>query len=267
MGRIALAFLRRDFLLAVSYRGAFILQQLGIAFGVPVLYFISQVMEGGQADSLAQYGGKYFPFLLLGVAFQDFITVSQSSFTTSIREHQFMGTLEIVMLSPTPVPLILIFSSLWGYIFTSFRFVIYLLCGFLFGLDLSAANVPAFLLILVLSVASMASLGILIAAATLIIKRSEGINLMMTGISLAFGGVAYPVTLLPDWLQWVPKVIPFSYALQGMRSSLLTGAGVIELLPALNALALFSVVLLPIGLYAFSLATRYAKINGTLGQY
>jgi ABC-2 type transport system permease protein len=267
MGRIAWAFFRRDFLLTISYRGAFLLQQVGIIFGVPVLYFMSKVMEGGQSETLAQYGGKYFPFLLLGVAFTDFITVSQSSFTTSIREHQFMGTLEIVMLSPTPVPVILLFSSLWGYFFTSIRFVIYLLCGFLFGLDLSNANVLPFLAILLISIASMASLGILIAAVTLVIKRSEGINMLMTGMTLAFGGVAYPVTLLPDWLQWVPKVIPYSYALKGMRLSLLQGAGFAEVLPLLTTLAWFSFILLPIGLYSFSLATRYAKLKGTLGQY
>ena len=40
-----------------------------------------------------------------------------------------------------------------------------------------------------------------------------------------------------------------------------------HLLPHALALLAFSAVLLPLGLAAFALAIRYAKKNGTLGQY
>lgn len=267
MWRLATAFFRRDFLLTISYRGAFALQMLSIVFGVPVLYFISQVFGGGETQSLAPYGGRYFPFLLLGVAFQDYITVSQSAFTTSIREHQFMGTLEIIMLSPTPVPIILIFSSLWGYFFTSIRFLLYLLIGVAFGLDMNHANLLSFLVVVVFSVACMASIGILLAALTLYLKRGEGINMLVTGVTLAIGGVAYPVSLLPHWLQWVSNLLPFTHSLAGMRLALLKGAGVADLFPQLAVLLAFTAVLFPLGLYSFALATRHAKVAGTLGQY
>lgn len=267
MVRLAWAFVRRDCLLAVSYQSAFVMQVLWIVLTVPVLFYFSQMLAGTTALSLEPYGGQYFPFLLIGAACQDYLTFSQSTFHTSIREHQLMGTLEIVLLSPTPVPLILVCSSLWGYIFTSIRFALYLLLGLAFGLDLSHANLLSFLLVTSFSVVSLAALGLLTAALTLIIKRSEAITMLMTAATVALGGVMYPVSVLPLPLQWVAQLLPFTYALSGMRTALLTGAGPEVLLPELSALLVLAALLFPLGLWAFTLALRNTKVTGTLGQY
>lgn len=135
----------------------------------------AEVFVGQAAPALEPYGGKYFPFLLLGIACQDYLTFSQSAFNTSIREHQLMGTLEIIMPSPTPVPLMLLCSSLWGYVFTSVRFVVYLL-----------------MLATGLSIASLSALGILTAGLTLLIKRGETVTLLLTGATIVLGGYSTP---------------------------------------------------------------------------
>lgn len=265
--RIAWAFMRRDFLLAVSYKSAFAVQLLTIICGVPVLFYLSQVFSGAEIPALAPYNGQYFPFLLLGIAFQDYVTLSQSTFNTSIREHQLMGTLEIIMLSPTSVLLILLCSSLWGYVFTSVRFALFLLLGLAYGLDLSHANLLSFALLIVLAIASFAALGILTASMTLLIKRGEVMNTLLSSAALALGGVVYPVSILPPLLQWAAHLLPFTHALSGMRKAVLLGVGPGELLSEMFALASFAAILFPLGLWAFTLAIRHAKVSGTLGQY
>lgn len=267
MLRLAWSFLRRDFLLAVSYRAAFGLQVLSIFAAVPIIFFMSQVFAGFDAPSLKPYGGQYFTFLLLGMAFQDFVTLSQSTFTTSIREHQLMGTMEIVMLSPIPVPIILLFSSIWSYIFTSIRFTLYIVIGMAFGFDMSHANLLPFALLFVLSILSFASLGILTAAVTLIIKRGEGLIAFMTAATVALGGVVYPISVLPAPLQCAAKLLPFTYALAGVRKALMVGACAGDLFTEFIALAVFAVILCPLSLWAFAVAVKRAKVLGTLGQY
>jgi hypothetical protein len=58
-----------------------------------------------------------------------------------------------------------------------------------------------------------------------------------------------------------------TYALDGMRRSLLASAPFAEVLPDIAALAIFDAVLLPLSLVAFRLAVRKAKKDGTLSHY
>ena len=262
------SFVRRDAVIAMSYRAAFLMPLISILIAVPVFHFVAQVFVGADAQVLGAYSkGGYFAFLLLGMAFQDYVTLSMSSFLSGIREHQLMGTMEIVMLSPTPVPLILLFSSSWGYLFTSLRFALYVLLGLAFGLDLSDAIMLSFMLLALTAIVSFAALGILGAAATLIIKQGAGITAFLTAATLALGGVAYPISVLPDWLQTVALLLPFTHALSGVRKALLLGAAPADLGMELLVLAVFGLVLFPTALWAFQLALRRVKATGTLGQY
>jgi ABC-2 type transport system permease protein len=53
--------------------------------------------------------------------------------------------------------------------------------------------------------------------------------------------------------------------LEGMRAALLEGAGVRALLaPSILPLLLTGVIMIPVGLYTFSRAERYAKVTGKL---
>src|SRR4030042_1240313 len=140
----AMAFLRRDLSQAISYRLSFLLQLGSIIFSVAIFYFLSRLLGGAVAPQLENYGGDYFSFVLIGLAFTGFLGLSLSNFAESIREGQMMGTLEIMLLSPTRLSVILISSSLWAYLLTTIRVVVYLLVGVLvFGANLGQANIPA----------------------------------------------------------------------------------------------------------------------------
>ena len=84
---------------------------------------------------------------------------------------------------------------------------------------------------------------------------------------LFFGGVLYSTTALPWWLEWISELIPFTHALRGMRSALLQGSPIIDLLPHFLFLILFAVILLPLSLVIFWFAVRRTKVTGTLAQY
>lgn len=267
---VARAFVRRDFLMEFSYRTAFILKFTFIAAAVPIIYFISKVFQGAQPDALAEYGsgGQYFAFLLIGIAFQDYVSYSQSAFNTNMREHQLMGTLEIVMLSPTPVVLIPVFSSLWGYFFTSLRFLMFLLFGMLFGLDLSAIDIPALTLVVVLSIVSMSAVALLSASVVILVKRGgDAITALLTGATVLFSGVLYPVSVLPDWMQFISNILPYTHSLEAMRKTILNGAHTFDLLFEFQVLIGFSAIMFPIAILAFNKSVAIAKAQGSLGQY
>lgn len=261
------AFLKRDFILATSYKSAFIMQLAGIFIGVPFIFFISKFLGAGSNPMLAAYSNNYFAFLLIGVALTDYLTISLATFNNSIRENQMMGTLEIIMMSPTSVSALILCSSLWGFVFTSIRFLLYLSVGLLFKLDLGNANMLSAMFILLLAILSFSSIGILIASITMVIKRGESLNVAFSGISVLLGGVIFPPETLPKWLFHISQLLPMTHALKGLRLAMLQGYSFVQLQPQILALLLFSLIFFPLGLLAFQAALRYTKIKGTLSQY
>ncbi len=267
MLKTAWAFLKRDFLVATSYRTAFIMQTSSILLGVPFIFFISRFLGHSDNGLLREYNNNYFAFLLIGVALIDYLTVSLSTFNTSIRENQMMGTLEIIMLSPTSIAALVICSSLWGFCFTTMRFCLYLLGGLVFGMDISQANLLSAIAILLLSIVSFSAIGILIASFTLVIKRGESLIAAVSAMSVVLGGVVFPTQTLPCWLEQLGQILPFTHALRAMRMAMLRGASLVDMLPQLQVLFLFAFVLAPLSLLVFRAALHHTKVRGSLATY
>lgn len=266
--RVPLAFLNRDLRLALSYRFSLALQLGGILFSVLMFFFIARVFGPAASPYLQPYGGDYFSFVLVGIAFSGYLGVALSSFSDSIRQGQMMGTLEAMLVTPTSVPTILLSSSLWSFAFTSLRIIVYLAAGWLlFGVDLSQANWPAAVLVQVLTIIAFSGLGIISASFIMVFKQGNPIDLIVGVASSLLGGVYYPTTVLPNWLQPFSALLPITYSLRAMRLAVLQGATFATLAPDLLALAAFSAVLLPISLVAFRLGLRKARRDGTLTQF
>jgi ABC-2 type transport system permease protein len=265
---VARAFFKRDLSMALSYRLSFLMQIASIFFSVALFYFLSLLFGNALVPQLEQYGGDYFSFVLIGLAFSGYMGLSLSSFAQSIREGQMMGTLEIMLLSPTRLSAILLSSSLWPYILTTIRVVVYLFLGALvFGFNLSQANYLTALVVLILSITSFSGIGILSAAVVLVVKKGDPVAWAFGGVSSLLAGVYYPITVLPDWLEPVSQFLPLTHALEAMRMAMLKGSSLYDVRLDLLVLLGFTIVLTPIAFLVFRVALKRAKREGSLIQY
>ena len=82
-----IAFFYKDLLNEASYRFAFVMQFLGMFFAALSLFFLSKMLDKTVLPSLEPYGGDYFSFVLIGVAFATYLRVSLESFSNSIRNY------------------------------------------------------------------------------------------------------------------------------------------------------------------------------------
>jgi ABC-2 type transport system permease protein len=261
------AFLRRDYLTQLSYRSAFLLSFVGIFFRTATFFFISQFV-GEMADpTLASYGVDYFSFVIIGLAFNLYFEIGLNAFASGLREAQTTGTLEAMMLTPTPVSALVVGSAVWSYAFTTLKVFIYLAIGSLLGLDLSRANWGLALLGLGLSVIAFASIGIIAASVIMVIKRGDPVTTLIAAVSALVGGVYYPVEVLPTWLQFFSYLVPITYALRVMRYSLLVGASVGDVAVDLLVLVGFCLLFFPLSLLLFRWAVDVARRDGSLAQY
>jgi ABC-2 type transport system permease protein len=267
LGKLGILF-RRDFAVARSYKAAFLLEIFQAMFGVASFYFLSRFIASPSLQDSMPRGTNYFSFVLVGIAFFDYMSVALHSFDASLNEARQNGTLENLLVTQTPLPIIVAGSSLYPFALMSLRTLIYLGWGAaLFGFPVRDANWLGAALILLASVLAFSGLGVLSASYLLVFKRGNPFNWAILGISSVVGGMLYPVSVLPKWLQVVARLVPVTYSLEGMRAALLGHATVRELLPPLIALLAFAVVLLPASFTIFSWALRRTKITGTLTHF
>jgi ABC-2 type transport system permease protein len=266
--RLAWAFFSRDARIAFSYRAAFVMQFVGNAVLVGLMYYVAKALGSQPLPALARYGGSFLAFVLIGIALTDCVLVSLMSFASQVREGQTTGTLEATLMSPASLTSILIYSSLWNYFMSAVRFLLYLGLGALvFGVKLGQGNLPAALAVFLLTVMCFMGLGILWAGIVLMVKRGEGL-ISVAGYFIMFAtGVFFPIALLPHWLQVFSAFIPLTYALEGMRLALLQGASLSDLSSILIKLSIFAVVLLGGAVTGFNLAVNAARQSGSLTQY
>lgn len=262
------AFIKKDLQNEISYKLSFFMQIFSIFLSVTMFFFLSKLLGNNAIPSLAKYGGNYFAFVLIGIAFSSYLDVSISSMSTKIREGQMMGTLEALVATQTSLPIIIFSSSLYSFLFTSLRVVVFLVIGvFIFKLDLSQANYTGGIIILITSILAFSSIGILSASFIMIFKRGDPVTRIFSGASWLLGGVYYPIEILPDWLTTLSHLLPITYSLEGMRFALLKGCSLHELMPSILSLLIFTVILMPISLFAFQYAVKIAKRDGSLTQY
>jgi ABC-2 type transport system permease protein len=261
------AFFKRDFGIENSYHVAFVFQLFETLFAVASFYYLSHFVQSPELTSALPAGNTYFSFALVGIAFLDYMYVALNTFDQTIEEARRNGTLEAMLVTDTSVPMILAGSSLFPFVISSLRTGVYLTWGLLlFGFPSKGANWPGAFLVLGASVLAFAGLGILSASYLLLFMRGNPAKWLLLGLSGVVGGMMYPVSVLPHWLQVVARVLPVTYTLEGLRAALLGGAGLGELWHPIRVLLLFALVLLPISWMVFSWALRRTKILGTLAH-
>ncbi|MDX1388338.1 MAG: ABC transporter permease [Acidobacteriota bacterium] len=260
-----LAFLKRDFLTQVSYRVAFIFQIGGVLLSTGAFYFFTKMIDPS-AEGLD--GIPPFDWLLVGLAFQFYFSTALYSFSAKIRNEQLLGTLEAMLVSPTPTGIVIFSSAAWDFTYGTIRMGFYLLVGWLFfDVALHGNSLGPLALGLILMLLSSAGLGILSASFILYFKRGDPINFFLSGLTVFFGTVFFPVQQLPEFVRPVSELLPITWALRVARKSLLQGASAEELYGELIRLAILTVVLLPLGLLFSRVAIRKAKKEGSLIQY
>jgi ABC-2 type transport system permease protein len=263
------AFLKRDLINAASYKFAFFSSFLGIFTSSATMFFVSKLIPGGGAGSfLESYGGDYFSFVIIGIAFSGFFGILQGGLPGIIRNAQVTGTLEALLVTQTSIPTLLIGSSLYSFFYTMLTTIFHLgLAILVFGMKLGHINWIGGLLTFFLTSLCFLSIGILSSSFIMVYKMGNPFTWIFGSVSGLLGGVMFPITILPGWIRWVSYILPITHSLEGMRRSLLSSSTLSEILPSVMALGIFAAILFPLSLAVFRLAVKKAKRDGTLIHY
>lgn len=205
-------------------------------------------------------------YLLLGALLWEFLSVLFHEVSESISWERWEGTIEYTFMAPIHRVTHLFGMCLYATIYGSVRTVVVLLVvAFFFDINLGAANIAGALLILAASSLSFIGLGLMAAILPLMSpERGSQATHIFQAVVLLVSGVYYPVSVLPGWLQKLSAFSPATYTLEASRMAILEGAPTSGLLGYVQILLLIGVILIPLGLAAFSVAENHAMRVGKL---
>src|SRR5207253_32355 len=224
-----------------------------IAKGIPAV--------GGKIDV-----SRVTTILLVGAVIWAYLGIIFEILTETVAWERWEGTIEYTFMAPLSRPVHLFGMGAFAVVYGIVRAV--LLFGVVaafFTLHVPHANYIAALVLLIVASISFIGIGMMTAVLPLISpEKGTQLGFIAQGLLLVVSGVYYPVSVLPQWMQWISVVSPATYTLEGARRAVLDGAGAGAVWGDIWPLILIGVVAVPLGLYVFSCGERYAKRHGRL---
>src|SRR5689334_5357758 len=188
--------------------------------------------------------------LLIGAVIWSYLGLIFEIVTETVAWERWEGTIEYTFMAPLSRPAHLLGIGAVA-VFLDVHFD---------NPDFAAAAV-------VLAVSSFSFIGIGMMTAVLpLISPEKGTQLgfIAQGLLLVVSGVYYPVTILPQWMQWLSVISPATYTLEGARKAIIDGAGISEVWGDIWPLIVIGVIAIPLGLLVFRRGEQFAKRHGRL---
>jgi ABC-2 type transport system permease protein len=219
---------------------------------------------GAQSGSFDLHRAQLY--LLIGALLWGYLSLVFMEAAYAIAWERWEGTIEYTFMAPvkrvTHLMGICLFAIGYGLART---FVVLIVAVATFKLDFSDADIPAALAVLAASTVPLIGLSIFTSVLPLLSpQKGEQMSIALQGFLLLVSGVYYPLTVLPAPMQLAGAASPLTYALAGIRRSLLEGAGVRDQLPTMGILLAMGAVMIPVSIWVFGWAENRAKRLGLL---
>lgn len=227
--------------------------------------FIGLGME--KIGGTTQANGRYLVlYLVVGTLVWRYLSLIFYWITDVIGMERWEGTIEYTLMAPIRRITHMAGQTLWAIIYSMVSTAIILVVTVaIFHIDLSHANLFGATVMLLAGSLSFIGVGVMGSVLPLLFpERGSQMTHVIIAVLLLVSGVYYPVDVLPSLLQKMAIYSPATYVLDGTRQALLQGTPTLQLWQYIWPTLLMGLVAIPLGLWVFGLAERYAKRTGKL---
>jgi ABC-2 type transport system permease protein len=202
--------------------------------------------------------------LLVGATIWAFLGIIFEFMTETVAWERWEGTIEYTFMAPLSRFVHLFGQGAYAVLYGLIRAaILFFAVAAFIGIHAPQANYGAALALLAIASVSFIGVGIMTSVLPLISpEKGAQLGFVCQGVMLVVSGVYYSVSVMPEWMQWISKISPATYALRGCRNSIIHGAGLAwgDVWPLL----IIAVLATPIGLAIFRVGERHAKKHGKL---
>jgi ABC-2 type transport system permease protein len=249
----------------LAYPLNFGLKQAQPIFTVVVYYYVSLLVDSGPSVA-----SDYYSFVVVGAVVIRMLDSGLGSFSATLEATVNQGRLESLLVEPIRWKLIPFGLASWSILTSAITAAVMAGLGVLIGVDIKLDGVVTATLILVLGIGASHALGIVAAAVKLISKRGNPFVTLYGMAVVLLCGLMFPVSSLPAPLRGASYLLPPTYAIQGIRRTLLPGGDGLtgpSTMVSTLALAGFCVIVYPVSLWLYGRSVDVGRRYGTLAGY
>jgi ABC-2 type transport system permease protein len=204
--------------------------------------------------------------LLIGAVIWSYLGIVFELLIETVAWERWEGTIEYTFMAPLTRAVHLLGTGIFAIFYGLVRAtIVFVTIAAFFGLHMPNANFFSALVLLGVASVSFVGIGMMTAVLPLISpEKGTQFGYVAQGLMLVVSGVYYPVSVLPEAMQWIAKISPATYALRGMRDAILNGAGVAAVWGDLWPMVVIGVVSVPLGIWVFRRGEIHAKKHGKL---
>lgn len=269
--RVIGAIVSKQFKHMLRYRMVLIARiLLPMVWMVPIIFMGIAFAGGTATGEFVKHTGinDYISFLILGTMLWQFVSSALYEIGFALRMEMFFGTLEQNWVAPANRLVYLLGRSVFSILITAVYLVLSLVFVVVFfNFTVNTSNLLMGIVVMALSLLIFYGFGFIFCGFTLVVKEA-GPLAEIVGMSLPIlCGASYPITVLPQWMQPVSKVIPLTYSVDCLRAVFLGTKTILPLTTEILILVASAIVVPYVGYSIFLLAERKSRQAGTLGHY
>ncbi len=258
----ALATVKRDAAIYLSYRLRFASQLIAVVFTLAIFFYVSKLVRPGAVG----HGADYYQFVVVGIATLA-VLESAVGVSTLVRMELIAGNFERLVISPFgPVAGAMSMAVFPVAFATVFAGIVLAVAAAVFGVPIQVAGIPLALVVVAIGSVAFAAIGLLFVGGLIAYKSAMGAAWVMAVLGL-LGGIYFPIRLFPAWIRWAADVQPLTPAVDLLRHQLVGTPSIQPPWLELAKLTGFAVVLMPIAAAVLWQAVKISRRRGTLMEY
>ncbi len=241
-----------------------------VVYLLPYLLYGVALVGGRTSANLEKLVGTsdLVSFVTIGYVFIGFMNMALWAMGFSLRKEQMYGTLESVFAAPVPRWVFTMGMSMHSILHQFLMIASQMIfITLLFSIRINPLGLLPSLAIVAVMLLALYGIGMIMASTTLIFKQGWLISEALGSILMVLTPIAYPLAVLPIFMQKAALAVPTTYGILTARHFLLGETMPFSVGDAFLRLAILSVVWVAAGLIIFTLIDKYTRRSGTLSHY
>jgi ABC-2 type transport system permease protein len=261
----------KEWKLELTYPADFVRSLIDpVVYLLPYLLYGVALVGGRQSANLQKLVGTsdIITFITLGYVFIGFMNMALWAMGFSLRKEQMYGTLESVFAAPVPRWIFTMGMSAHSILHQFLMITVQLIFILaVFSLKVSPAGLLPSLLMVGLMLIALYGVGMIMASTTLIFKQGWLISEALGSILMVITPIAYPLAVLPVFMQKAALTVPTTYGILAVRHFLMGEQMGFSVGTAFLRVGILCVVWVVFGLIVFALIDKSTRKSGTLSHY
>ncbi|MEO0131416.1 MAG: ABC transporter permease [candidate division WOR-3 bacterium] len=241
-----------------------------LVYALPYLLYGVALVGGRTSDNLNKLVGTndLITFVTLGYIFVGFLNMALWAMGFALRKEQYWGTLEAVFAAPVPRWVFALGMALHSTLHQGLMiFLQIIVINLIFKLTIHPQGILPSLVVIGLMLIALYGFGLMIASLTLILKQGWLVSEALSGIMMIITPIAYPLSVLPVFMQKAAMFLPTTYGVMTVRHFLIGERLGFSLWTSFFRLIILGIFWVGVGILIFEIIDRRTRRSGTIAHY